>query len=98
MLNIPIYEPPDSRTRYNTIVKSLKNRTGKLSEETLKSILSDHTGLVCSHRDNIKLGTLWSVIANLNELRIIRAEGHPCRAKYKLDTRLNKAIRMKLVP
>jgi predicted choloylglycine hydrolase len=92
MVDISIYEPPDSRIRYNTIVKKLKNRTGELSEELLKSILSDHTGLVCSHRKSIKLGTLWSVVANLNKLRILRAEGHPCRAKYKPDTRLNKAI------
>lgn len=95
MLDISIYEPPDSRIRYTTIVRMLKNRTGQLSEDLLESILSDHTGLVCSHRENIKLGTLWSVVINLNELRVLRAEGRPCRAKYRLDTRLNKALEMR---
>jgi predicted choloylglycine hydrolase len=96
MLDIPLYEPPDSRIRYKTIERMLKNRTGELNEGLLKSILSDHTGLICSHRKSIKLGTLWSVVANLNKLRIFRAEGHPCRAKYEQDNRLNKAIRKKL--
>jgi predicted choloylglycine hydrolase len=95
MLDIALYEPPDSRTRYDTIVKTLTNRTGKLNEELVKSILSDHTGLVCSHRENIKLGTLWSIVANLKKLRILRAEGHPCRTEYKQDSRLNTAIRMR---
>lgn len=85
-------EPPDSRIRYNTIVRMLKNRSGELNEELLKLILSDHRGLVCSHRESIKLGTLWSIIANLTDLRILRAEGHPCRAKYREDNRLKKAL------
>jgi len=92
MLDILLYEPPDSRIRYNAIVQMLTNGTHDVNEELLKSILSDHTGLICSHREDIKLGTLWSVIAKLNNLRILRAEGHPCKTKYKLDTRLNKVI------
>jgi len=95
MLDLPIYEPPDSRVRYNKIVEMLKNRTGRLNENLLKSILSDHTGLICSHRENIKLGTLWSVIVNLKKLRILRAEGHACSTKYKQDLRLDKAIEMR---
>ena len=92
MIDIPIFEPPDSRTRYHTIMRMLDNRTGELNEELMKSILSDHTGLVCSRRERIRLGTLWSLVANLNELRILRAEGHPCKAKYREDNRLKKAL------
>jgi len=95
MLDFRIYEPPDSRIRYNTIASVLKNRAGELNEDLLKSILSDHTGMVCSHIESIKLGTLWSLIANLNKLRIVRAEGPPCRTAYRQDSRLNKAIRMR---
>jgi hypothetical protein len=51
---------------------------------------------VCSHQKNIHLGTLWSVIATLKNLRIFRAEGHPCRARYKEDNRLDKALHKKL--
>ena len=93
MFDISLYEPPDSRTRYDTMVSMLKDCTDKLNENLLKSILSDHTGLICSHREDIKLGTLWSMVANLNKLRILRAEGHPCKTKYKIDTRLNKVLK-----
>lgn len=82
----------DSMPRYTTIYNALKQQDGKIDVKTAQKILSNHTGYVCSHQKNIKLGTLWSIIANLNKLQILRAEGHPCRAKYEPDTRLNKAI------
>jgi len=93
MFDISLYELPDSRTRFDTIVSMLKDCTGKLNENLLKSILSNHKGLICSHREDVKLGTLWSVVVNLNKLRILRAEGHPCKTKYKIDTRLNKVLK-----
>lgn len=92
MQNIKIYEPPDSRTRYNKIFKSLKNRPAILTEDYFKNLLKDHNGLICSHRDEINLGTIWSVIFNLNSLQIWRVDGHPCSNPYKEDLRLLKAI------
>jgi len=92
MQDIDLFEPPDSRIRYDTIMRSLRNREVELSENYLMSILSSHKGLVCSHRDEIGLGTLWSVVANLNCLRIFRAEGHPCKTEYMEDTRLIEAL------
>lgn len=80
--------PPDSVKRYETITRALSQGDGTLDQKTIRDILSDHSGLVCSHIDAIQLGTLWSVIANLNRLKILRAEGHPCKTKYQLDTRL----------
>jgi hypothetical protein len=47
---------------------------------------------VPTYRGNIKLGILWFVIPGLKKLPILRAEGHPCKAKYELDTRLNEAV------
>jgi len=88
---VDIFEPPDSRVRYRTIVESLRSME-ELSEEHLKSILSSHEGLVCSHRDEVGLGTLWSMVANLNTLRVWRAEEHPCRTGYEEDERLRRAL------
>lgn len=90
---VNIFEPPDSRIRYRTIVESLRSMD-ELSEEHLKSILSSHEGLVCSHRDEVGLGTLWSMVAELNTLRVWRAEGHPCKTEFEEDERLGTALRL----
>jgi predicted choloylglycine hydrolase len=82
--------PPDSMNRYTAIYEAIKQRRGKIDIETAQKILSNHKGYVCSHIASIKMGTLWSVIATLKKLQIFRAEGHPCRTKYRIDTRLNK--------
>jgi len=87
--------PPDSPSRYTTIYNALKQSRGKIQVQDAQKILSDHKGLVCSHVEETKLGTLWSIVASLKELKMYFAEGHPCRTKYKEDTRLKKAIKMK---
>jgi predicted choloylglycine hydrolase len=87
MLDIKIFEPSDSRRRYDAVVKDL-SRGGTIDEKRLIGVLSDHSGLVCSHIDEMGLGTLWSTVTHINTLRMWRAEGHPCRVPYKLDTRL----------
>jgi predicted choloylglycine hydrolase len=84
--------PPDSELRYRTIYKALEENLSKIDIKTAQRILSDHKGNVCSHIDEIQLGTIWSVVASLKQLKILLAEGHPCRAKYREDTRLNKAL------
>jgi len=88
--------PPDSLQRYIAIYHALEEKGEKLDVKGVQEILSDHTGGVCSHREDIQLGTLWSLIADLQKPLILRAEGHPCRAKYKQDNRLNKAMHKKL--
>ena len=90
MQSIKIHIPFDSKTRYNFIKDSLNNKKNQLDVNFIQQILSSHEGLVCSHRDNIGLGTLWSVIYNLNTLEVWRAEGHPCKTKYLEDLRLSE--------
>ena len=84
--------PPDSVDRYVTIYDTLKQYEGKIDIRTAQEILSNHSGHVCFHVNSIQLGTLWSIVATLNNLQILRAEGHPRRTKYGQDTRLNKTI------
>lgn len=88
--------PPDSVQRYTAIYKKLQQRNRKLTVKDAQNILSDHEGLVCSHIEEIQLGTLWSIIATLNKPLVYMAEGHPCRTKYKLDVRLSKALQRRL--
>jgi len=92
MQSIKLSEPPDSRARYNAIAEALSSRSS-LDESLLQRVLSDHRGLVCSHRDDIGLGTLWSTVTHLNTLRLWRAEGHPCTNPYREDNRLRDDIR-----
>jgi predicted choloylglycine hydrolase len=82
----------DTIPRYTTICDALKHLKGKIDVESAKKILANHSGYVCSHQEKIKLGTIWSIIATLEQPQLFRAEGHPCRTKYKQDLRLNKAI------
>ena len=82
----------DTLPRYTAITNALKKHRGNVDVKVAEEILSDHSGYVCSHQQKIKLGTIWSVAASLKELRIFRAEGHPCRTRFKEDMRLKKAI------
>lgn len=88
----------DSVPRYTTIYNALEQHDGKIDAKAAQKVLSNHSGYVCSHQKNIKLGTIWSVIATLKNLQIFRVEGHPCRAKYRLDRRLTKALKMRQQP
>ncbi|MFQ6087923.1 MAG: C45 family autoproteolytic acyltransferase/hydrolase [Candidatus Methanofastidiosia archaeon] len=83
----------DSIPRYKTIYNTLRQQDGKIDIRSAQKILSNHSGYVCSHQKSIQLGTLWSIITNPKNLQIFRAEGHPCRAKYRQDVRLDKAMR-----
>jgi predicted choloylglycine hydrolase len=83
---------PDSEIRYNTILRALREARGHVNENAAKRILSDHEGRVCSHLDYIQLGTLWSQIIDLQRLKILRAEGQPCKTKYHIDSRLQLAV------
>lgn len=86
----------DTIPRYNTISDGLSRAGRKMNVTAAQRILSDHTGYVCSHQNKIKLGTLWSITAGLKTLDVFRAEGNPCRTKYKEDRRLKSAVQRAL--
>jgi len=83
----------DTLVRYSTVQEILKEHNSKIDLRLAQQILSNHSGYVCSHQRKIKLGTIWSITAILKELQIFRAEGHPCRTRYKQDFRLTRAIK-----
>ncbi|UOE95214.1 C45 family peptidase [Alkalihalobacillus sp. LMS39] len=63
-----------------------------LSEQTAKQMMSDTKGHVCLHLNQYNFGTLYSLVLNLNNLTIQRAEGAPNRSKYKIDNRLKDEV------
>jgi len=84
---------PDSELRYDTILGSIREVRGHVTEGIAKRILSNHEGRVCAHLDYIKLGTLWSQIVDLKRPSVLRAEGPPCKTKYRPDKRLQASGR-----
>ncbi len=80
---------PDSTMRYDTIEKALELGKGKVDTRVARKVLSAHEGSVCSHLEEIQLGTLWSLTATLKHPQLYRAEGQPCKTKYQLDKRLS---------
>lgn len=75
-----------SLERYNGLKKNLKS-IKKMDLNKAKEILSDEC--VCLDLKKEKFGTIWSVVANLNELKIERAETKPKITNYKPETRLD---------
>jgi len=80
----------DSLRRYYSIGKGIRQVNGRLGHKQAEKILSDNLGGVCSHRSDLRMGTLWSFIADLREQRVTTAEGHPCRTEYREDLRLRR--------
>jgi predicted choloylglycine hydrolase len=83
----------DTLPRYASICAAIKEKNDRINISDAQRILANHTGYVCSHQQKIGLGTIWSIVATLNEPQILRAEGHPCSAKFKPDLRLFKAMK-----
>lgn len=79
---------PTTAERYSVISTALEQHHGRVDAQAAQKILSSHDGSVCSHMDDIQLGTLWSVIATLRQPQLYRAEGNPCKMEYQLDQRL----------
>ncbi|MEM7487060.1 MAG: C45 family peptidase [Bacteroidota bacterium] len=75
-----------SLERYQRLRDTLKN-TSKMDLQKAKEILSDKC--VCLDLKKEKFGTIWSVVANLNKLKIERAESKPKSTNYKPETRLD---------
>jgi len=92
MRKFTTFEPPDSRVRYAKCVEEL-GKMSAVDETSIQRILSVHDGLVCSHIENMGLGTIWSTVTHLNTLRVWRAVGHPCSNPSKEDSRLVKEVR-----
>ncbi|MBG6129159.1 putative choloylglycine hydrolase [Aquimarina sp. EL_43] len=81
-----------SSERYNRIKENLSS-VGSLDLNKAKEILSNEC--VCLNLKKEKFGTIWSVVANLNELKIERAETKPRLTNYKQETRLDWWLKKK---
>lgn len=80
----------NSIERYNGLEERLLAKES-VDLEYAKEILSDKC--VCLNLKKEKFGTIWSVVADLNNLKIERAETKPRVTNYKPETRLDWWLR-----
>jgi len=75
-----------SEKRYNSLTERL-SAMDHMDLKKTKQILSDPC--ICLHLKKERFGTIWSIVAELKELKIERAETKPTPGNYKAETRLN---------
>lgn len=75
-----------SKDRYDGLEKQLRSLKN-VDLNKAKEILSDKC--VCLDLKKQRFGTIWSLVSNLNELTIERAETKPKVTNFKPETRLD---------
>jgi len=76
-----------SERRYGTLVKTLSTFGGQMDLQGAKDLLSGKNGFLCQYDRATGKDTVWSVIYDLKEKAIYRAEGNPGRKKFVKDER-----------
>jgi len=71
---------PTAFSRYDFARKRLREKRGRVDDEFMRKLLSDHSVPICAHNE---INTLRSVIANTNEKKMLVADGHPCTSKFE---------------
>ena len=55
--------------------------------ESAKELLSGKHGFLCQYEKKSGKDTVWSVVYDLKNLKIYRAEGNPSRCRFREDER-----------
>jgi predicted choloylglycine hydrolase len=81
-----------SVTRYLRVEEILRGKEGEVDEATIRELLKEHQAPICRGNhdppedgtdfDDV-FGTIWSLIARLQEGELLVAWEHPCRAEYQ---------------
>lgn len=74
--------------RYNVAYNTLKENKNNYSLNLIKDILSGKYGFMCQYDRKVDADTVWSVIYDITNNGIYRAEGNPKRKEYKKDARM----------
>lgn len=74
--------------RYDTMVRALGKHGGRLDLGGAQDLLAGKEGFLCQYDRATGKDTVWSVIYDLTEKRVYRAEGNPGRRKFAEDKRL----------
>ncbi len=77
-----------SDERYSVAYNVLKENRNHFSVGLARDILSGKHGFMCQYKRNKGADTVWSVIYDIKNKKIFRAEGNPSRKKFVKDTRM----------
>ncbi|HEY8389837.1 MAG TPA: hypothetical protein VIL26_02620 [Clostridia bacterium] len=69
-------------------MSALKEHKNEYSIEFAKDLLAGKYGFMCQYDRKNNADTVWSVVYDLKEGNVYRAEGNPSRKKFILDNRL----------
>jgi len=78
-----------SEQRYHTLNQTLGRAGHKTDIQAAKDLLSGKNGFLCQYDRASGKDTVWSVIYDLKENAIYRAEGNPSRKMFKKDERFS---------
>lgn len=73
--------------RYSTLIQTLSKSCSSMDLQAAKDLLSGKNGFLCQYDRTTGKDTVWSVIYDLKEKAIYRAEGNPGRKKFAKDER-----------
>ncbi len=79
-----------AQERYDTLNRTLQLKKGILDFPAAKKLLSGKNGFLCQYDRATGKDTVWSVLYDLKERAVYRAEGNPGRKMFKKDERLNR--------
>lgn len=75
--------------RYQTLSCALGADAADLKIEGAQDLLAGKRGFVCQYDRKTGRDTVWSVIYDLKNRQIVRAEGNPSRRKFREDPRFS---------
>lgn len=77
-----------SRDRYATVQAAFDTVTEPKDAVWAQNLLAGKSGFLCQYEKKLNFDTLWSVLYDLNQMKVYCAEGNPSKTKFKEDTRL----------
>lgn len=86
-LNLQGFDNWNAFERYNTMKNAFEKF--KPSIEFAKNLLSGKYGFICQYDRKKNADAVWSVIYDLTDPKILRAEGNPSRKEYQEDNRFS---------
>ena len=83
----PTVDNWQSEQRYRTLTQTLSAPGSRIDLSFAKDLLSGKNGFLCQYDRSTGKDTVWSVIYDLKEKAVYRAEGNPGRKMFAADAR-----------